>query len=278
MESDPRYEFVRGDIRSRELVRQALSAGPGRRPFRRRDPRRPVDPRRGRVRPDRRLWDVRPPRGPEGRPRTSSSSSTSRPTRSTAAGRKGFFKETDPLNPSSPYSASKAGADRLAYAYHVTYGMPVDHRPAEQQLRPLPVSGEVHPPVHHQRPGGPAAAALRQGRERPGLAVRRGQLPGDRPRCSARGEAGEAYNIGAGNEDRNIEVARRICQPPGQAARPDHPRPRPAGPRPAVRPRLPQDPGAGLAAGGRLRGRPRLDGPLVPAERGLVAQDQGAQP
>ncbi len=38
---------------------------------------------------------------------------------------KGFFKEDDPLFPSSPYSASKAGADRLAYAYWVTYGLPI---------------------------------------------------------------------------------------------------------------------------------------------------------
>jgi dTDP-glucose 4,6-dehydratase len=37
----------------------------------------------------------------------------------------GFFKEDAPLNPSSPYAASKAGADRLAYAYHVTHGLPV---------------------------------------------------------------------------------------------------------------------------------------------------------
>ena len=33
----------------------------------------------------------------------------------------GAFKETDALNPSNPYSASKAGGDRLAYAYWVTY-------------------------------------------------------------------------------------------------------------------------------------------------------------
>jgi dTDP-glucose 4,6-dehydratase len=33
--------------------------------------------------------------------------------------------EEHPLNPRSPYAATKAGADRLAYAYHVTYGLPV---------------------------------------------------------------------------------------------------------------------------------------------------------
>jgi dTDP-glucose 4,6-dehydratase len=34
-------------------------------------------------------------------------------------------REDSPLNPKSPYAASKAGADRLAYAYHHTYGLPV---------------------------------------------------------------------------------------------------------------------------------------------------------
>src|ERR671939_762942 len=33
--------------------------------------------------------------------------------------------EEHPLNPRSPYAATKAGADRLAYAYYVTYGVPV---------------------------------------------------------------------------------------------------------------------------------------------------------
>jgi dTDP-glucose 4,6-dehydratase len=37
----------------------------------------------------------------------------------------GSFRETDPLSPSSPYSASKAAADLLVNAYHVTYGLDV---------------------------------------------------------------------------------------------------------------------------------------------------------
>jgi len=38
---------------------------------------------------------------------------------------KGYFKETDILNPSSPYSASKASADLLVRSYYITYGLPV---------------------------------------------------------------------------------------------------------------------------------------------------------
>jgi dTDP-glucose 4,6-dehydratase len=37
----------------------------------------------------------------------------------------GFSTENSPLMPRSPYAASKAGGDRLAYAYHATYGLPV---------------------------------------------------------------------------------------------------------------------------------------------------------
>ena len=37
----------------------------------------------------------------------------------------GSFSEDDPLMPSSPYSATKAGSDLLALSYHMTYGLPV---------------------------------------------------------------------------------------------------------------------------------------------------------
>lgn len=42
-----------------------------------------------------------------------------------ALGETGFFKETTPYDPSSPYSASKASSDMLVRAYHRTYGMNV---------------------------------------------------------------------------------------------------------------------------------------------------------
>ena len=55
----------------------------------------------------------------------SGASSRFRPTRSTAACPTGHSRETDELRPRNPYSASKAGADRLAYSYLATYGVPV---------------------------------------------------------------------------------------------------------------------------------------------------------
>jgi dTDP-glucose 4,6-dehydratase len=56
----------------------------------------------------------------------------------------GCFSEGDPLNPSSPYAASKAGADRLGYSYVVTYGLPIII------IRPLP-GHRPHPPAGRAR-------------------------------------------------------------------------------------------------------------------------------
>jgi dTDP-glucose 4,6-dehydratase len=123
---------------------------------------------------------------------------------------KGFFKETDPLNPSSPYAASKAGADRLAYAYHATYGLPIlILRPSNNfgpyqypekfiplfvtnalEDRPLPLYGK-------------------------GTNVRDWLYVEDNCRAidllMRQGKPGKAYNIGAGNEVQNIHVAENIC-------------------------------------------------------------------
>jgi dTDP-glucose 4,6-dehydratase len=123
----------------------------------------------------------------------------------------GFFKETDTLNPSSPYSASKVGADRLAHAYHVTYGTPtLIVRPSNNygpfqypekfiplfatnamENKPLPLYGK-------------------------GANVRDWLHVEDNCRAIEtvilRGAAGEAYNVGANDERRNIEVAKRIVK------------------------------------------------------------------
>ena len=48
--------------------------------------------------------------------------------------------ETDELRPRNPYSASKAGADRLAYSYWATYGVPVMITRASNNYGPYPVS------------------------------------------------------------------------------------------------------------------------------------------
>ncbi len=79
----------------------------------------------------------------------------------------GSWDEEQPLEPNSPYSASKASADLLARAYHRTHGLPVIDHPVLQQLRAVPVPGEGHPAVRHQPDRRCRRAVVRRGRERP---------------------------------------------------------------------------------------------------------------
>ena len=147
-----------------------------RRALRRRDARRPLDPRGGRVHPDRRHRHVRAARG--GTPGADlRASCRSRPTRSTESVAEGSSAETDELRPRNPYSASKAGADRLAYSFWATYEVPVIVTRASNNYGPQSVSRESHPALHHQPHRRPAGPALRRRPERPRLAARRGSLP-----------------------------------------------------------------------------------------------------
>ena len=89
----------------------------------------------------------------------------------------GSFTETSPLDPSSPYSATKAGRRpaRLRPLPHLRHRR-LD-RPRLQQLRPAPVPGEADPADHPQRPPRRLAAGLRRRQAGPQLALRRGLLP-----------------------------------------------------------------------------------------------------
>ncbi len=119
--------------------------------------------------------------------------------------------ETFPLNPSSPYAASKAGADLLALAYVKTYRMPVvitrgsnNYGPYQfpEKLIPLMISNaleRVPLPVYGD-----------------GLQVRDWMYVEDHCRgifsALTKGIDGEVYNIGGGNPLPNIEVIKRILK------------------------------------------------------------------
>ncbi|MBQ6348167.1 MAG: dTDP-glucose 4,6-dehydratase [Clostridia bacterium] len=129
-----------------------------------------------------------------------------------------FFTEQTPLHTSSPYSASKAGADLLALAYHRTFDLPVtvsrcsnNYGPFQfpEKLiplmivnclndRPLPVYGE-------------------------GLNVRDWLYVEDHCRAIDLiihgGRVGEVYNVGGHNEMRNIDIVRLICRALGKPER-----------------------------------------------------------
>ena len=96
----------------------------------------------------------------------------------------GSFVETDPLEPRSPYSASKAGSDLIALSYHSTYGLPVVVTALVEQLRSVPVPGEGHPAVRHEPAGREEGPALRRRDEHPRLVLRRGQLRRRGPRAA----------------------------------------------------------------------------------------------
>ena len=122
----------------------------------------------------------------------------------------GSFTETDPLAPRSPYSASKAGSDLIALAYHETYGLPVRRHPLVATT-----SARTSTPRRSSRCSSPTCST---GKKVPlygdGLNVRDWCYVDDN--CAAvdlvlrKGEIGEIYNIGAGNEITNRELTLRL--------------------------------------------------------------------
>ena len=74
----------------------------------------------------------------------------------------GSFTEHSPLDPSSPYSASKAGGDLLVSRLLPHLRDERDRLPRVEQLRPLPVPGEADPAVRPERAARRPAARLRR--------------------------------------------------------------------------------------------------------------------
>jgi dTDP-glucose 4,6-dehydratase len=114
----------------------------------------------------------------------------------------GSSKESDPLEPRSPYSASKAGSDLIALSYHHTYGLPVTVTRCTNNFGPYQFPEKVIPLF---------TTNLIEGKPVPlygdGLNERDWLFVDDH--CSGielvrhQGAAGEIYNIGAGNETPN---------------------------------------------------------------------------
>ena len=88
----------------------------------------------------------------------------------------GSFTETSPLDPSSPYSATKAAGDLLVSAHVHTYGLERLDRPRLEQLRAAPVPGEADPADGAERRPRRLAAGLRGRQAGAQLALRRGLL------------------------------------------------------------------------------------------------------
>ena len=130
-------------------------------------------------------------------------------------GKTGYFYETTPLAPNSPYSASKASADMLVRAYFETYKLPVLTTRCSNNYGPYQYPEKLIPFF---------ISRLLKGEKVPvygdGMNVRDWLYVYDH--CAAidtvlhRGKIGEVYNIGGHNEKTNLEITRLILNTMGK--------------------------------------------------------------
>lgn len=125
--------------------------------------------------------------------------------------RQGSFKETDPLDPSSPYSASKAAAEHLARSYFRTYGLPVLITRSSNNFGPYQYPEKLVPVLILKALAGKPLPLYGSGTQ-----VRDWIYVGDNCRAirtvGSLGKPGEVYNIGAGNELSNLAIAGEILR------------------------------------------------------------------
>lgn len=121
----------------------------------------------------------------------------------------GSSRETDPLDPRSPYSASKAGSDLIALSYHTTYGLPVLVTRSSNNFGPYQYPEKVIPLFTTNLLDGHTVPLYGDG-----LNIRDWCYVDDNceavDRVLRHGEVGEIYNIGAGNEITNRELTERL--------------------------------------------------------------------
>ena len=126
-------------------------------------------------------------------------------------GAEGYFMETTPLNPHSPYSASKTSADHIVCAYRDTYHMPVSITRCSNNYGPYQFPEKLSPLVINN---------ILQGKKLPvygaGTNVRDWLYVEDH--CKAidlvitKGANGCIYNVGGHNERQNIQIVKIIIR------------------------------------------------------------------
>jgi len=121
----------------------------------------------------------------------------------------GSFDESSPLNPSSPYSATKAGADLLVASYHETFGLQAVICRGSNNYGPYQYPEKLIPLMVLNALAGDRLPVYGDG-----LNVRNWLFVEDFAAAISvvleRGVAGEVYNVGGPDECPNIEVVRRI--------------------------------------------------------------------
>jgi dTDP-glucose 4,6-dehydratase len=125
-------------------------------------------------------------------------------------GPSGAFSEETPYAPNSPYAASKAGADHLVRAWRETYGVPALLTNCSNNYGPYQYPEKLIPlMILNALEGKPLPIYGDGGNVRDWLYVQdhcRGILT-----VLERGRVGEKYNLGGGNERRNLDVVDRVC-------------------------------------------------------------------
>jgi dTDP-glucose 4,6-dehydratase len=123
----------------------------------------------------------------------------------------GSFSETSPLNPSSPYSATKAGADLLVGSYHETFGLETLICRGSNNYGPYQYPEKLIPLMVLNALAGDRLPVYGDG-----LNVRNWLYVEDFASAISHvlehGVPGEAYNVGGPDERANIEVVRRILE------------------------------------------------------------------
>lgn len=132
-----------------------------------------------------------------------------------ALGADGFFTENTPINPHSPYSASKASADLFVKAFYDTYGMPVNITRCSNNYGPYQFPEKLIPLMINNAKLHKALPVYGDG-----MQVRDWLYVEDH--CKAidmvcdGGRIGEVYNIGGHNERANIFIVRTIIERLGE--------------------------------------------------------------
>ena len=125
-------------------------------------------------------------------------------------GATGFFTETTPYAPNSPYSASKASSDMLVRAYHHTYGLPTVITNCSNNYGPFQFPEKLIPVVIQSVLARKPVPVYGDG-----MNVRDWLYVRDHAEALwlvlTRGQTGETYNIGGHNEWANLRIVELIC-------------------------------------------------------------------
>jgi dTDP-glucose 4,6-dehydratase len=123
----------------------------------------------------------------------------------------GRFHEKSPYQPSSPYSASKAASDHLAYAWYKTYGLPVIVSNCSNNYGPFQFPEKLIPlTILNALEGRPLPVYGTGSNVRDWLFVE--DHAAGLAKLLERGSPGEKYNFGGDSERTNLSVVESICE------------------------------------------------------------------